>query len=156
MIKADQLKEVRKDTVYKEGKDITLLTLQKELKETAEKYQIQIAFTNDQIKSGGMFNSTTVDCLVVYHPKHPTDYFRYAVSIRRQGVMAYVSVNYFGSSKQTGKAGVSKDALSNLKEGNLGTAMLGGLMSLGKNKNKLEEENNFYSALDQIIDEVIS
>jgi len=32
-----------------------------------------IAFERDQIKTGGMFNSNTVECLVMYHPEHAKD-----------------------------------------------------------------------------------
>ena len=57
MIKADELAE-GKDIVFKEGKDVTLSVLQSALAKTAGKYQIPIAFKTDEIKAGGLLNST--------------------------------------------------------------------------------------------------
>ena len=156
MIKADMLvKEFKPEKLYENGNDVTLPILQSRLKEAAEKYQIPIAFTNDQIKYGGVFNSTTIDCLVVYHPEHPSDYLRYTVSIKRQGTIAYVAVHLYGKSKQIGKKSLSKGAVASLKEGKVGTAILMGVLSLGKNKDKLKDEENYNHAIWQIFDEVI-
>jgi len=60
--------------------------------------------------------------------------------------MAYVSVKYFGTSKQTGHANRADMVAKNLKQGNVGWAILGGILSLGKDKSKYEEEDNYYDA----------
>ena len=157
MIKSDKLGEVRPDAVYKDGKSIiTLSSIKSILQAETKEYQIPIAFTDDQIKAGGIFDSTTTDCIVMYHPEHPSDYLRYAISIRRQGIMTYVVVNTFGRSSQEGKARVAKMASAELRQGNIGTALFAGALSLGKNKKKLEDESNYYDTIEHILDEVLS
>ena len=154
MINADELGE-GKDFFFKEGNNITLSVIQSALTEAAGKYQIPIAFKNDQIKAGGLFNSTKTDCLIVYHPEHYSDYFRFTVSIKRQGIMAYVSINSFGRSTQANLHHISENSSQLRQQGKLGMAMLAGVVGLGKNKNKLENEENYYHAMEQIFNEVI-
>lgn len=160
MIKADQLREFRPTYRYQNGDGITLQSIQEALKDTAQKYGIAVAFTSDQIKSGGLFNSEVEDCLVLYHPEHPSDYFRFAIRVKRQGVMAFVTVNDFGNSAQMNKH-LRSEANKEARKGQslsykLGNAAVSGLMNMGKNKNKLEEEQMYYGALESIFDEMIS
>lgn len=160
MIKADHLREFRPTYRYTDGTSITLETIQEAVKDAAQKYGIPVAFTNDQVKSGGLFNSEVEDCLVLYHPEHPNDYYRVAVRINRQGIMAFVSINDFGESSQMNKHARS-EANREARQGQslsykLGNSLVSGIMNAGKNKNKLEEEQNYYSALMSIFDELIS
>jgi hypothetical protein len=132
-----------------------LSVLQSVLTKTAGKYQIPIAFKTDEIKAGGLLNSTKNDCLVVHHPQHYSDYFRYAVSIKRQGIMAYISINPFGRSNQANLHTVAANRSELMKQGRVGMSLLAGVVGMGKNKNKLEDENNYYTALEQIFDEAL-
>jgi len=154
MIKADELGE-GKDVFFKEGKNVTLSVIQSALTEAAGKYQIPIAFKNDQIKAGGLLNSSKTDCLIVYHPEHYSDYFRYTVSIKRQGIMAYVSINTYGRSTQANLHHISENSSELRKQGKLGMSLMAGVVGMGKNKTKLENEQNYYHALEQIFSEVI-
>jgi len=155
MLKMDDLQEERADVFIKveKGESLSLDDLREAVTKTAEEYQIPVAFGEDKIKSGGMFNKTEQDCITMFHPDHPTDYFRNAITMRKQGVMHYVSVYYYGKSKQLGNQGWSNAAGNHLREGNLGRAALAGVMSIGKNKAKLQEENDYYHALTQIFND---
>jgi hypothetical protein len=132
-----------------------LSVLQSVLTKTAGKYQIPIAFKTDEIKAGGLLNSTKMDCLVVHHPQHYSDYFRYAVSIKRQGIMAYISINSFGRSNQANLHNIAANRAELMQQGKVGMSLLAGVVGMGKNKNKLEDENNYYTALEQIFDEAL-
>ena len=172
MIKYEDLREFRPVYRYNEGTDISLQAIRTAIDATAKKYGIPVAFEMDQIKSGGFLNKSVEDCLVLYHPEHAKDYYRIAISIQRQGTMAFVHVNDFGESKNLKKLesrGQSKEAFKNAMKSDAGSYSVGSdsygaqllksgfkaLASLGGSKAKQEEENNYYDALITIIDEVI-
>lgn len=116
MIKADELREFRPTVRYQNGEGITLSTVQEAIKDCAMKMGIPVAFTSDQVKSGGLFNSSVEDCIVMYHPEHERDYFRFCIRVKRQGVYAFVSVNDFGKSSQMAKANRAEFAKARRRE----------------------------------------
>lgn len=166
MIKADDLREFRPQVRYQNGESITLTTVQDAIKDCAMRMGIPVAFTSDQVKSGGLFNSNIDDCLVMYHPEHERDYFRFCIRIRRQGSYAFVDIHEFGTSKQMNKAYRSELAKESVKgyfkAGNeydtgkmIGQAIGGALGSIGKSKAKLEEEQMYYQCVFDIFDEIV-
>ena len=120
-----------------------------------------------------MLSSSIVDCIVLYHPEHRNDYYKIAISIKRQGTMAFISAYEFGESKNLKKLGARAGAgaamkygLKNIGGGDKGVpglSLVGGavggavglLRSVGGSKAKQEEENYYYGAVVQILDEVI-
>ncbi len=166
MIKVDELREFRPQVRYQNGEGITLMTVQEAIKDCAMKMGIPVAFRGDQVKSGGLFNSSVEDCLVMYHPEHERDYFKFCIRIRRQGVYAFVDIHEFGESKQMNKAYRSElakeGAKGYFKAGNeydtgkmLGQAIGGFVGSIGKSKAKLEEEQMYYQCIFDIFDEIV-
>ena len=93
MIKADELREFRPVVRYRDGNQITLQTVQEAIKDCAQGMGIPVAFYTDQVKSGGMFNKTIEDCIVLYHPEHQYDYFKICVRVSHQGSYAFVYGN---------------------------------------------------------------
>ncbi|MCM1178616.1 MAG: hypothetical protein NC347_00020 [Clostridium sp.] len=160
MIKDTELREFRPTVRYQNGEGITLETVRDAINECAMGMGIPIAFTSDQVKSGGMFNSSLEDCLVMYHPEHEKDYFRFCIRVRRQGLYAFVSINDFGQSKQVAKAEVAEyakqDRQGKAMSYKVGSMIGQGLRTLGSNKAKLEEENNYYQCIFDIFDEIVS
>lgn len=160
MIKADELREFRPTVRYQNGEGITLSTVQDAIKDCAMKMGIPVAFSNDQVKSGGLFNSSVEDCIVLYHPEHEKDYFRFCIRVKRQGVYAFVSVNDFGKSKQMNKAAYAESYKADRKGQSMSYkmgSMIGqGVMTLGRSKAKLEEEEMYYQCIFDIFDEIVS
>lgn len=167
MIKADELREFRPQVRYQNGDGITLWTVQEAIKDCAAKFAIPVAFKNEQVKSGGLFNSSIEDCIVMYHPEHEKDYFRFCIRVHHQGVYAIVSVNELGQSKQMDKAYRSEIAKQGVKDyihskdematgQAIGRVIGGTLGSLGKSKKKLEEEKTYYQYVATIFDEIVS
>lgn len=167
MIKEDELQDYMPELRIQNGNGITLSVIQKAIQDCADKYGIPVAFCNEQIKAGGLFKSKVDDCIVVYHPEHMKDYFKYVIKITNQGTYAFVSVREYGESKQLNKAyrrELSKQGVKNYIKGNpddynatgkaIGQAIGGFIGSLGKNKQKLEEEERYYKCLDDIFSEV--
>ncbi len=160
MIKADELREFRPQVRYQNGEGITLGTVQDAIKDCADKMGIPVAFTNDQVKSGGLFNSSVEDCIVMYHPEHERDYFRFCIRVKHQGVYAFVSINDFGQSKQMNKAAYAENYKAD-RQGKdmsykIGSMIGQGIMTLGKSKAKLEEEQMYYQCVFDIFDEIVS
>lgn len=160
MIKADSLREFRPTVRYRDGAGITLQTVQEAIKSCAQGMGIPVAFYADQVKSGGLFNSTVDDCIVMYHPEHQNDYFKFCIRVNRQGTYAFVAVNDFGQSKQMNKANTAEfmrqDRRGKQMSYKVGSLIGQGLRTLGSSKQKLEEEQNYYQCIFDIFDEIVS
>lgn len=159
MIKADELREFRPTVSYQNGAGITLKTVQDAIKERAMQIGIPVAFTRDQVKSGGLFNSSVEDCIVMYHPEHERDYFRFCIRVRRQGSYAFVSVNDFGKSSQITKDDRAEFAKADRRGKSMSYkigSMIGqSIANIGKSKQKLEEEQMYYQCIFDIFDEIV-
>lgn len=149
MIKADNLRKCHPGVRIKNGSGITLPAVQTAVEKGAEDIGIPVAFYDDQVKSGGLFNSSVEDCIVMYHPDHERDYFKFCIRVGRQGSYAFVSVNNFGESKQIAKANYAENSKRE------GGPMLDRLvMTIGRSKQKLEEEQMYYQCIFDIFDEI--
>ena len=160
MIKIAQLREMRPAYRFGDAEGMTLNDIQRRLEEAGTRHNVPMAFASDQVKSGSILNREIEDCLVLYHPQHPWDYYRVAIRIKWQGSIAFVYVNDYGESRQINKHARS-EAAKNDRRGKalsykVGSAAASGLLNLGKNKNKLEQEQMWYAAISDIFDEVIS
>lgn len=164
MIKEKELTDFRPDFKYKNGREITLDFVREKLEIAMQNASVPIAFERDQIKIGTIFNSNTVDCLVMYHPEHAKDYFRFCIYIIYDGNDAVVCTREYGQSKQMDKAYRSEIAKKGVKDyfradaedySAIGSAIGGALGSIGKSKKKLEAEKMYYSLVYEVLDEVI-
>lgn len=167
MIKSKELTQYQPIMRYADGNGMNLAMLQNALMEQATKYQIPVQFYSDQIKDGGLLSADSTDCIVMFHPQHQKDYIKYVISIKRQGTMAFVAVDNYGISKNITKLSAGSSALSDFKASffakdenesaaALGRAIANGLRGLGGKKSKKEEEQMWYSAMSEIIGNVIA
>ena len=163
MIKEKDLREMRPQVRYRNGQNITLQVLQNAIRGCAQENGIPVAFKSEQIKYGGLIGGNVVDCIVLYHPEHGTDYFNIAIQVKHQGNYAFVSVNYFGNSRLLGNLGSREYLANTLKNGSdadrLGALIGAGIRRVvkgGHNSQKLEEEQNWYSMVSDIFDDIIS
>lgn len=173
MIREKELQELRPQTKYKDGLEITLQSIQSALQSAAQQNNIPLAFGFDQVKSGLLGGAE--DCLVLYHPEHPKDYFSIAIRIKYQGKYAFVSVDTFGISKlmkaevvrkqlnATAKEGLNYHGYNPLQSAVKGASIVGagvvGIRHLVKGKSdkeNMEIEQQWYSIICDILDEVIS
>lgn len=159
MIKADVLREFRPTVRYKDGNGITLQAVLAAIKECARNNGIPVAFYKDQVKSGTLLNPAVEDCIVMHHPNHMFDYFKFCIRVAHQGNYAFVHVNDFGRSAQVAKVERAEFAKQDRKGKSMGYkvgSLIGqGIGNIGKSKQKLEEEQMFYQCLSDIFDEAI-
>lgn len=160
MIKADELRDFRPGVRVRDGSSITLESVKSAIEECAQGMGIPVAFYSEQVKAGGFFNSTVEDCIVVYHPDHQNDYFKFCIRVSHQGTYAFVTVNDFGQSKQIGKAAHAEAAKEDRKGKSMsykvGSMIGSGIATLGRNKQKLEEEQMYYHCISDIFDDLMS
>lgn len=160
MIKADELREFRPVIRYRNGITLSLSVIQSAIQDCAGNNGIPVAFYSDQVKSGGLLNRTIEDCIVLYHPEHPNDYFKICIRVQHQGGFAFVSAMDFGTSRQMKKA-AQAEAYRQSRRGQslsfkVGSLIGQGITSIGRSKSKLEEEEYYYGCISDILDEVVS
>lgn len=144
MLSTEWIPQVR----FPDGDNVNLVTLQEAIQEQADKNGIPVAFREDQVKVGGMFSKQLEDILVMYNPEHPSDYLKFAIRVQHQGRYAFMHVYNLGGSKN----------YKNVNKANANTT--GGLvrglvnMAIGT-KNKLQEEENYYTILADCLSNVV-
>lgn len=149
-------------TRFRDGDGVTFENLENRFAEAADNFAIPVAFGRDQIQSGGMLTKTVIDCMTLFHPAHAKDYNYYLFTITRQGTYAFVDVMSGGSSS-IGAAQFAKENLLNI--GNLDAynqgAVVGSLIrgAIGggffADKRKKEAENNWYTMVNDIIEDIL-
>lgn len=165
MLKEKNIVESRPQVRIPNGQNISLNDVRAALQKEADANAVPIAFGSDQIKFGGLIGGSTEDCLVVYHPEHQKDYFNTAVKLKHQGNYAFLSVYDFGTSRLLGNAETSEYTKSKIKEafhgGSVGEAVgaaigkgIRTLIKGGANKQKMEEEQNWYLMLNDLFDNI--
>lgn len=148
---------------FRDGDGVTFEHLENEFLEAAASFAIPAALGRDQIQSGGMLAKTVIDCMTLYHPEHAKDYNYYLFTITRQGTYAFVDV-WSGGSSSIGAAQFAKQNLLNMGNldaysqgtvvGSLIRGAIGGGLFAGKRKQ--EAENNWYTMVNDIIEDILS
>ena len=159
MIKIEELRDYLPAARVNDASGFDLNYLQSEISKEAAQNDIPVAFYYDKVKSGNLFNREIEDCLVIHHPEHKKDYYSICIRVKRQGNMAYVTINDFGESKQINKNARAEWAKEDRKGKSLsykiGSSIGSGLHNIGRSKKKLEDEQFYYDALDGIIKKAI-
>lgn len=113
-------------------------------------YGFPIMIADDKVKYGGMFNSTTEDCIVITNTEHETDYFWYVITAKKQAQVMVSEMFYYGQSKLTGRA--------NATEQRKQSGTLRGLLmnaAFGVNENDLNAEYDYYQTLHEIYNSIL-
>lgn len=169
MLKEKELRNFRSNV--KCANNMTLADVKNAVESKALTLQLPVAFCSEQIKKGGMLNSSIVDCLVIYHPEHRSDYIKFAISIEN----SFIYINEFGESKnqkklnnRQGAGAVMKAGLQQANKNAERGASVGGtltagvlisgakmLKSLGGSKARQQEEEKYYAMLMSIFNEIV-
>ena len=124
----ETIKIGRQYTSLEEVRDVIL--------DLARSNQVAIEITLDTVKTKGIFRSQELPCLILAHPDHKRDYYKMVVLVGDGEIMMAST----GVSKQMKKF--------NIAEANkVGSS----IWTLGKNKNKMAEENEYYEMLFGIV-----
>jgi len=126
------------------GNDVNLVTVREAIQNQADENGIPVAFTEDQLKVGGLLSSEREDILIMYNPQHATDYLRFAIRVQHQGKYAFMHVYNLGGSK-------------NFRDDNVaggGSTMKKIANAIGGHNQKLQAEENYYTILRDCLENV--
>ncbi len=161
MIKEKELREYKPVIKYPNAQGLNLDVLLKKIRDEAYNNGVGVAFHSDEVKYAGL-GAGKEPCIVLYHPEHEKDYFKFCIRVRHQGNYAFVTVEIFGESVQGGNANSKENMSNTLKYGSgsekVGALIGGGVRALlkgGANKQKLEAEQMWYAVVSDIFDKLI-
>lgn len=136
---------------FRDGSGVNLVSLQEALQDECDANGIPVAFRSDILKTGGLLNKQTEEVLVLYNTEHPKDYLQFMIRVTHQGRYAFLDVF---------KVGGSKNFARNYRAtGGLGTGaavVQGAFNLLSGHKQKLQEEENFYTILTDCFESVVA
>lgn len=129
---------------FPNGNNVNLMTVRNAIQEEADENGIPVAFSDDQLKVGGLFSKQMEDVLVMYNPDHATDYLRFVIRIQHMGKYAFMHVYNMGGSKNYRNSNTAAAG------GAMGTiTKIGGL--LGGANAKLQAEEQYYTILADVL-----
>lgn len=131
---------------FPDGNGVNLVSLQEKLQDECDANGIPVAFRSDVLKTGSLFSKQTEEVLVLYNTQHPTDYLQFLIRVTHQGKYAFLDVFKVGGSKNYRNLNAA-DGGSTLKKF---TNFVGGV------KDKVREEENFYTILTDCFENIIS
>lgn len=130
------------------GANVNLRTVREAIQEQADENGIPVAFTEEELKVGGLFSKEREDILIMYNPEHATDYLRFAIRVKHQGKYAFMQVYNLGGSKN-----FKNDNNANFETwGGIGRSLIN---AVGGHKAKLEAEENYYTILHDCLENVV-
>ena len=148
MIKNDFL-QMSEIPVYQiQNDNVTLEAIKTLITEKMGKKGLSVLIKNDEIKSGGLFNSSKTPCIVIYNSNHQKDYIKYCITAQNQGVTTIVTTFTWGYSELRAKEMVAQHKRE--------SSVLGNIFSKGASKTQMIEENFYYQTLEEIIIAVFS
>ncbi len=153
MIKENELRETNNPGYRLSGEDANLtLEVMKSMFEGANNsmYNLPIEIEYEQIKSGGVFNSKTEDCLSITNTQHRSAYFKYCIIMRKQINTLIVQMKYYGSSLLTAEWELAEAR----KNGGLIGKAIGALK--GFDQAAFDEEYAYYDMLMQTFAQLFS
>lgn len=115
----------------------------------ANQTAVEIIF--DTVKTKGILRSQELPCLILAHPDHKKDYYKMVVLVGN----GEITIASTGISKQMKKFDIA-EANKQIRSGKsmsfkVGNILTSSLFTLGKNKDKLAEETEYYNMLAGIV-----
>lgn len=141
MLTTDWVPQVR----FPNGNNVNLVTVREAIQNEAEKNGIPVAFREDTLKSGGLFNKQVEDILVMYNPEHEKDYLQFVIRVQHMGSYAFMHVYNMGGSKnfRDSNAAASGSTLKQI------TGLLGGRNA------KMQVEEQYYTILADVLENCV-
>ncbi len=134
----------------KNGGGLSLAVLKNMLHDAISEYGVPFDIREDQVQSGGLFNKKYEECLCIVNSEHEADYFKYCIRLQKTGTMAFVYVNYFGTSVLTGKKNQDEDRKNS---GSLAKMALGAIFKV--DQQAYDAEYNYYTIIEDALKEVL-
>ena len=129
---------------FPNGGNVNLMTVREAIEDEAAENGIPVAFREDQLKVGGVFNKQIEDVLIMYNPDHANDYLKFLIRVQHMGKYAFMHVFNLGGSKNYRSSNMAAAG------GAIGTlTKLSGL--IGGTNAKLQAEEQYYTILADVL-----
>ena len=119
---------------------INLMALKNYIQNKADSYGLPVKFVDGTLKTGGLLNKQTEPVLSLYNYQHP-EYLGFMLRVTYHGTYAFLDVYKVGGSK-------------NYKHENSQSSGRMLLNMMSGHKQKLQEEENYYSILYSIFQDM--
>ena len=140
---------------FANGSTVSLQSVKSAISDELDKNGVPAAFKADSVRFGGLLGGSVEDCLVLSHPDHYSDYERYVLRVKKQGNYAFVHVDTTGMSKMGAKIATADAARADRRGKSMsykvGSMIGAAIAGSGKNRAKFEEEQNWYSMVNDCI-----
>lgn len=147
MIKDEYLHMSKIPSYRFQDDNVTLEGIKMLISEEMSKKGLSILIKNDEIKSGGLFNSSKTPCIVIYNSNHQKDYIKYCITTQKQGVTTIVTTFTWGYSELKANEIYAQEKRK--------SSTLGMLFAKGPSKQKMIEEDFYYQTLEETILEIL-
>lgn len=156
MIKEKDLYDEVRNYRIQSDTEIGLTVVKKEIERIAEEFRVPIQVTYDEIKTGGLLSNATESCVIVAHPAHFNDYQRLCIRMSKMGLTMSFRVFATGFSKLHGKDAGANSASFLCSVQGVGGMLAGAAIKkiFSSNRNKMNEEDDWYSCVFDILDTV--
>lgn len=134
---------------YKGGGDLTLDELKMQLEKACEEHGLDVIISTDLITSGKLFDRSTTECIVIKNAEHQSDYFYEVVTLKTQGLYAFIDFYYSGTSKNNRRV-----AEGNKKHETLTGTIIGAIKKATVSDDAMESETFYYSMLADAISSI--
>lgn len=148
MIKDEHLHMSKIPMCRIKNENITLEFIKSIISEEMSKKRLSVLIKDDEIKSGGLFNSSKAPCIVIYNSNHQKDYIKYCITVQKQGVETLITTFTWGNSKLK-----DNEVSAQVKRE---SSTLGMIFAKGPSKQKMIEEDFYYQILEETIMEILS
>ncbi len=133
---------------FPDGNNVNLVTVRELIQEQCNKHGIPVAFRDDQVKVGGLFNKQLEDVLYMYNPSQE-GYLKFIIRVQHMGTYAFMHVYNMGGSK-------NYKAVNTAGSG----GFIGGLTSIGNilggRNAKLNAEEQYYTILKDCLENILA
>ena len=159
ILKEKELSEFRTPIHVGDATGLSLEQLKLDLEDCSQEMGIPASFEIGQVKTGNVFNSEQEDCIIMYHPQHEKDYYKFCFRLMWIGKSCKVWFYSFGRSKQLEKMYAYDQAVKGAMDRGASASsarIMGRLFVHGVKQRKAEEEQMYYDTVNQVIDTVFT
>ena len=122
--------------------DLNLNELKAIVQEKCGEYGLNVIVETDTISSGKLFDRSTEECVVISNAQHPYDYFKEVITLKTQGIYAFLAFYYTGTSKNNRRM-----AEANSEHSSIVGSIFGAINRAMVSNAAMDEETNYYNML---------
>ena len=140
MLKMKDFQDFMQGVMHKSYADLSMVDLQMHLTPKLQEYDLPVKFETDEVKSGGLFSTSSLPCLVIINSEHKSNYYYIVIVLSKQGAVGVLNFYLTGYSKNATKLEFSEGMAKNR-------------IRIPVNQHKIQDEQNYYNILKHALSE---